>query len=154
MIRWAVDSHLLVTFGPISSSQRRLFVSCFSPHPTEIGRRGQRTKTSAASRNSDRHPPLGRHFFRRDRNSANATMRTIMPKTLLSFEELRSRAFEAIKQYDGCEESLTSRSVKSPMIRRQVTGVSALSALARVGLAQRRELRFACRTSYNTISTR
>jgi hypothetical protein len=30
-------------------------------------------------------------------------MRTIMPKTLLSLEELRSRAFEAIKQYDGCE---------------------------------------------------
>jgi len=26
-----------------------------------------------------------------------------MPKTLLSLEELRSRAFEAIKHYDGCE---------------------------------------------------
>jgi hypothetical protein len=28
----------------------------------------------------------------------------IMPKTLLSLEELRGRAFEAIHQYDGCEE--------------------------------------------------
>ena len=29
-----------------------------------------------------------------------------MAKTLLSHEELKSRAFQAIKQYDGCEEVL------------------------------------------------
>jgi hypothetical protein len=56
----------------------------------------------------------------------------------------------------GCRPSFADHlrpDLFKPMIRCQVTGASALSALARVGLAQRRELRFACRTSYNTIST-
>jgi hypothetical protein len=75
----------------------------------------------------------------------------IMPKTLLSLEELRARAFEAIHQYDGCEEV-------SDVTICEIADDSApsnwrIGELAPVGPALRRELRFACRTSCNTIST-
>ncbi len=60
------------------------------------------TKISPSSQNFDRHPPMGCHCVSRE--FANVTLGTmIMPKTLLSLEELRGRAFEAIQQHDGCE---------------------------------------------------
>jgi hypothetical protein len=104
MIRWAVDGHLLITFGPISSSQSDGYLCPVSHHiqpkPEAEGNARKLQQPAEILISIRRQAAI---FFRRDTDSANATMRTIMPKTLLSLEELRSRAFEAIKQYDGCE---------------------------------------------------
>jgi len=60
----------------------------------------------AARQKLDRFPSLSRHFSStncRRRNGEIHNGEIHMPKTLLSQEELKARAFEAIRQCAGCD---------------------------------------------------
>jgi hypothetical protein len=55
----------------------------------------------AARQTLDRFPSLSRHFSSTNCRRRNGEIH--MPKTLLSQEELKARAFEAIRQCAGCD---------------------------------------------------